>query len=178
MPNFFEKVYAMKLLIFLALITASLPSYAQSSPHKHKHHQHGKGVLEIVVEGQILSGILEIPLEALLGFEHAPKTSKEKIAQSKLETRLSSIDAWFEINSEMQCLPRPPQVKLERDAQAKHSDLLYTFSYTCANPSALREIRILFFKEYPNIKEIKVEVASPKGQRLIMATPKSSIIRF
>ena len=67
MPNFFEKVYAMKLLIFLALITASLPSYAQSSPHK--HHQHGKGVLEIVVEGQILSGILEIPLEALLGLK-------------------------------------------------------------------------------------------------------------
>ena len=78
----------------------------------------------------------------------------------------------------MQCLPRPPQVKLERDSQGKHSDLLYKFSYTCTNPSALREIRILFFKEYPNIKEIKVEVASPKGQRLIMATPKSTIIRF
>ena len=165
----------MKILIYFALITVSLTSYAQSSYHS---HQHGKGVLEIAIEGKTLSGVLEMPLEALLGFEHAPKTSKEKSAQSKLETRLGLIDAWFEINSEAQCTPKSPQIKLDRDAITKHSDLLYTFSYSCSNPSALKEIRLLFFKEYPSVKEVKVEVASPKGQRLIMASPKSPIVRF
>ena len=165
----------MKILIYFALITVSLTSSAQSSYHS---HQHGKGVLEIAIEGKTLSGVLEMPLEALLGFEHAPKTSKEMSAQSKLEKRLSSIDAWFEINSEAQCTPKSPQIKLDRDAITKHSDLLYTFSYSCSNPSALKEIRLLFFKEYPSVKEVKVEVASPKGQRLIMASPKSPIVRF
>ena len=165
----------MKTLIYFALITVSLTSYAQSSSHS---HQHGKGVLEIAIEGKTLSGVLEMPLEALLGFEHAPKTSKEMSAQSKLEKRLGSIDAWFEINSEAQCTPKSPQIKLDRDAITKHSDLLYTFSYSCSNPSALKEIRLLFFIEYPSVKEVKVEVASPKGQRLIMASPKSPIVRF
>ena len=165
----------MKILIYFALITVSLTSYAQSSSHS---HQHGNGVLEIAIEAKTLSGVLEMPLEALLGFEHAPKTSKEKSAQSKLETRLGLIDAWFEINSEAQCTPKSPQIKLDRDAITKHSDLLYTFSYSCSNPSALKEIRLLFFKEYPSVKEVKVEVASPKGQRLIMASPKSPIVRF
>ena len=168
----------MKILISLALITVSLASIAQNSPHSHQHHQHGKGVLEIGIEGRTLSGTLEMPLEALLGFEHAPKTGKEKSAQSKLETRLGTIDAWFEINPEAQCTPNSPQTKLDRDAHAKHSDLLYTFSYSCSNPGALKEIRLLFFKEYPSVKEVKVELASPKGQRLIMASPKSPIVRF
>ena len=165
----------MKTLIYFALITVSLTSYAQSSSHS---HQHGKGVLEIAIEGKTLSGVLEMPLEALLGFEHAPKSNKEKSAQSKLETRLGTIEAWFEINSEAQCIPKSSQTKLDRDAKTKHSDLLYTFSYSCSNPSALKEIRLLFFIEYPSVKEVKVEVASPKGQRLIMASPKSPIVRF
>lgn len=168
----------MKILIYFALITVSLTSIAQNSPHNHQHHQHGKGVLEIGIEGRTLSGALEMPLEALLGFEHAPKTSKEMSAQSKLEKRLSSIDAWFEINPEAQCTPSSPQTKLDRDAHAKHSDLLYTFTYSCSNPGTLKEIRLLFFKEYPGVKEVKVELASPKGQRLIMASPKSPIVRF
>ena len=168
----------MKILISLALITVSLASIAQNSPHSHQHHQHGKGVLEIGIEGRTLSGTLEMPLEALLGFEHAPKTGKEKSAQSKLETRLGTIDAWFEINSEAQCTPKSPQIKLDRDAITKHSDLLYTFSYSCANPGALKEMGLLFFKEYPGVKEVKVELASTKGQRLITASPKSPIVRF
>jgi Protein of unknown function (DUF2796) len=165
-------------VIYRGKVTFSLTSIAQKSPHSHQHHQHGKGVLEMGIEGRTLSGTLEMPLEALLGFERAPKTGKERSAQSKLETRLGLIDAWFEINPEAQCTPKSPQTKLDRDAQAKHSDLLYTFSYSCSNPGALKEIRLLFFKEYPSIKEVKVEVASPKGQRLIMASPKSPIVRF
>ena len=165
----------MKILIYFALITVSLTSYAQSSSHS---HQHGKGVLEIAIEGKTLSGVLEMPLEALLGFEHAPKSNKEKSAQSKLETRLGTIEAWFEINSEAQCTPNSPKIKLDRDVKTKHSDLLYTFSYSCANPGALKEMGLLFFKEYPSVKEVKVELATPKGQRLIMASPKSPIIRF
>ena len=168
----------MKILISMALITFSLTSIAQKSPHSHQHHQHGKGVLEIGIEGRTLSGTLEMPLEALLGFEHAPKTGKERSAQSKLETRLGLIDTWFEINPEAQCTPKSSQTKLDRDAKTKHSDLLYTFSYSCANPGALKEMGLLFFKEYPGVKEVKVELASTKGQRLIMASPKSPIVRF
>ena len=168
----------MKTLIFFSLITVSLTSIAQKSPHSHQHHQHGKGVLEIAIEGRMLSGTLEMPLEALLGFEHAPKSNKEKSAQSKLETRLGTIEAWFEINSEAQCTPNSPKIKLGRDVKTKHSDLLYTFSYSCANPGALKEMGLLFFKEYPGVKEVKVELASTKGQRLITASPKSPIVRF
>ena len=168
----------MKTLIFFSLITVSLASIAQKSPHSHQHHQHGKGVLEIAIEGKTLSGSLTMPLEALLGFERAPKSNKEKSAQSKLETRLGTIEAWFEINSEAQCIPKSSQTKLDRDAKTKHSDLLYTFSYSCANPGALKEMGLLFFKEYPGVKEVKVELASTKGQRLIMVSPKSPIVRF
>lgn len=168
----------MKTKIFFTLITVSLISIAQKSPHSHQHHQHGKGVLEIAIEGKTLSGRLEMPLEALLGFEHAPKTNKEKSAQSKLETRLGTIEAWFEINSEAQCSPKSTHTKLDRDAKTKHSDLLYTFSYSCANHGALKEMGLLFFKEYPGVKEVKVELVSSKDQRLIMASPKSPIVRF
>jgi hypothetical protein len=37
---------------------------------------------------------------------------------------------------------------------------------------------LLFLKEYPGVKEVKVELASTKGQRLITASPKSPIVRF
>jgi hypothetical protein len=168
----------MKILSSLVLMTISISSFAQNASQSHQHHQHGKGVLEIAIEGNALSGSLEIPLEALLGFEHAPKNNKEKIAQSKLETKLDSIDTWLEINQEAQCIPKSSKAKLERSTQSKHSDLVYTFSYACANPGALKEMRLPFIKEYKGIKEIKVEVAGSKGQRLVIASPKSPIIRF
>ena len=57
------------LAILLSLLLA-VPTFAQ--------HSHGKGSLQLSLNGDVLQGQWTMPMEALLGFEHLPKTAAQQ----------------------------------------------------------------------------------------------------
>jgi hypothetical protein len=59
-----------KNLLFIALLAVLPAAHAQ---HKHVH---GEGQLDVAIEGGKISLALELPLDAAVGFERAPKNYK------------------------------------------------------------------------------------------------------
>lgn len=70
-------------------VAASL-AYGQSlAQHAHVH---GNAELQVTVQGQALTVLLATPLENLVGFEHAPRTDKQKAAAQALGEQLAKPD--------------------------------------------------------------------------------------
>ena len=86
-------------LSFLILAT----SHSVAQP-KHGHaHEHGKGRLEISVDANQAIGKLKIPLEALVGFERAPKTEAETNAINTMNQKLQNPGSYFVANKDAEC---------------------------------------------------------------------------
>ena len=65
------------------LLGAQGPTFAAQHAHVH-----GLAKLQVAVDGPTLTLVLSSPLDNLLGFEHAPRTAKEKAAAADLTARL------------------------------------------------------------------------------------------
>ncbi|MEE2745115.1 MAG: DUF2796 domain-containing protein [Bdellovibrionota bacterium] len=73
----------MKNIIILGTLLLSTLSYAKKSL---KSHVHGHVKLSVAVDKKQIFVELEGPSESFLGFEHRPKTAKEKASWKKLQS--------------------------------------------------------------------------------------------
>ena len=153
--------HALKLFlaIFLSLLL-SFPSLAQ--------HSHGKGTLQLSLNGDVLQGQWTMPMEALLGFEHLPKTTAQTDAMNQLQRSLQNASYFIELPVEAKC--QQLEVKAESDMfqgiKGKgHSDLNYAFKYKCANPQALTKFGFPFFKSHIRSNQLKLEWVSQGAQK-------------
>lgn len=161
-------------LSFLILVTPHL--HAQP---KHGHaHEHGKGRLEISVDANQAIGKLKVPLEALVGFERAPKTEAETNAIATMNQKLQNPGTYFVANKEAQCSPKLISSTIVRDQAGKHADLDYQFDLNCAKLASLKQLSIGLFSDYKRLKEIRVESAGPWGQKSVTAKRDSSTVSF
>jgi len=161
-------------LSFLILVTPH--SIAQP---KHGHaHEHGKGRLEISVDANQAVGKLKVPLEALVGFERAPKTEAETNAINTMNQKLQNPSTFFVANKDAECSPRLISSTIVRDQAGKHADLDYQFDLNCAKLAALKQLSIGLFSEYKRLKEIRVESIGPWGQKSATAKRDSSTVSF
>ena len=162
------------LLSFLILVT----SHSVAQP-KHGHaHEHGKGRLEISVNANQAIGKLKIPLEALVGFERAPKTEAETNAINTMKQKLQNPGSYFIANKDAECSPKLISSTIVRDQAGKHADLDYQFDLNCAKLASLKQLSIDLFAEYKRLKEIRVESVGPWGQKSVTAKRDSSTVRF
>lgn len=146
---------------------------------KHSHaHEHGKGNLEITLDSNRIISRFTAPMQALVGFERLPKSQAENDAIAALNQRLLNPAVLFSVNAEAECSPSILENKIVRDAANKHSDLHYQLEFTCAKPSAIRQMTIHIFKDTKHLKEVRVELIGPSGQRSITATLKSNTVTF
>ena len=64
-----------------------------------KGHVHGAGTLDVSIEGNKVSLALELPLDAAIGFERAPKTTQEKAALEAAGNGLNHAATLFTVES-------------------------------------------------------------------------------
>jgi hypothetical protein len=88
-------------------------------------HEHGRGTLNIAIEGTRLSMELEAPGADIVGFEHKAKTKKQKAAIEKAEEQLEAAEALFQLPAAAGCVLEASRVTLEgeghgHDHGAKH----------------------------------------------------------
>jgi uncharacterized protein DUF2796 len=76
-------------------------------------HEHGRGTLNIALEGSRLSMELEAPGADIVGFEHKAKTQAQKAAVEKAEEQLEAADALFQLPAAAGCVLEASTVALE-----------------------------------------------------------------
>jgi len=138
-----------------------------------KPHEHGALKIDVAVDGNQVTLVMEAPLDNLLGFERAPRTDAERKAAAAVLARLRSPGSGkplFALDAAAQCTLRKAEVQapvLEpgaAPAQGEHADLDATYEYACAQPGELRSLDVGLFEAYARIRRIDVQVAGPKGQ--------------
>jgi hypothetical protein len=155
-------------LSILSALALAPPVYAAPA------HVHGEAKLEIIVEGGELAIRFESPLDGLLGFERAPRTTAEKQAVQKMKTTLEDAERLFFLPPEAGCTAQPPKIAspvFTDKAATGHLDLDADYRWQCAKPAALRSVETRLFAEFPRLKRIKLDFVGPGGQKSGRLTP-------
>lgn len=132
-------------------------------------HVHGRIQLGVAQDGDQLVIDVDTPLDSLLGFEHAPKTTAQKKLAADWADRLRRGTDLLRINPEARCTLsaadldapvlglEPASGKDKTPASQEHADLEGQWSFRCEQPSALRTIDLGFFDASPHARHIEVQ---------------------
>jgi len=155
------------------LVCAAFCGAAMAQGHKHgagHAHAHGVGQLQIAIDGPVVRGELQIPMESLLGHEYLPRSQAQKNAMAQLRQSLTNPAYVMLPVAAAQCqvtnsLATSPMFE-GRDSGG-HSSLLFAFAFRCEQPQHLRKIDFPLFAKHPRLKEIEVELVAPAVQRAL-----------
>src|SRR6185369_15254127 len=100
-------------LLFLSGLAAA-PSLAAEGHRELGAHEHGRGTLNIAIEGTKVTMELEVPGADIVGFEHAAKSPKEKSAVEKATIQLKSPLALFNLPPTAACRITEAKVEVEK----------------------------------------------------------------
>jgi len=78
---------------------------------EHGAHVHGAAKLQVAIDGNTATVMLDSPMDSLVGFEHAPGNDAEKAAISKLVSALNKPESLFVFSPAAGCAPS--SVKLD-----------------------------------------------------------------
>ncbi len=138
-----------------------------------KAHEHGVVKLNVVIEGKQVTIAMESPLDAIVGFERAPKNAAEKAKVDAAVAQLQAAEKLFKVDAAAACrlsktalmapvigvgVPEPVADK------SGHGDLDGEFVFECQDTRQVRQIDLGLFDAFPNMKRIDVQAATPAGQ--------------
>jgi hypothetical protein len=173
-------------LFALLLLTAAAatPAFAAEEHRELGAHEHGRGTLNIAVEGNKVTMELEVPGVDLVGFEHTAKTRRDTSAVEKAKTQLMAPLALFKLPAAANCRVTEAKVEIEvgeHDHDAKmepkdagagkggaksegHSEFHAQYALECASPGNMTAIEFGYFRAFAGAQKLDVNVITPKGQ--------------
>jgi len=173
------------LWLLFGLGTALQTGVASAQHREVGAHEHGRGTLNIAMEGTRVTMELEVPGADIVGFEHAAKTKKQKAAVEKAKTQLAAPLALFVLPAAAACKLGEAKVEIEggaddhdhgkgKDKSAKgaskghheqgHSEFRAQYALECASPASLTAIEFAYFKTFAAAQKLEVNVITSKGQ--------------
>jgi len=183
---------------FLLVLASLLPSVA-SAEHP---HEHGVATLDVAVDGRKLTLQFESPLDNVIGFEHAPRTDKQRATLKKMEEKLQAGERLFKPAAAAACTLRGVTIdhpyrapaaagkgspaggkgpdakdKATKDEE-EHAEVSATYEMDCAKPEALDRVEVLIFETFPGVKSLKAQTASPRGQRGATLSARARTLAF
>ncbi len=144
--------------VFLSTITA----LAQTEQAAHAH-----GLVEVEIAFDQLNGVIKFsaPAESLLGFEHKPKTEKQKSLSLNVENAFKSqYDQIFQFEKNLKC-----QVSLDKasfEYTGSHADFEASYKVVCKGDISKTKITI-DLNQYKNIKSIRTTMISSGVQKAV-----------
>jgi hypothetical protein len=188
-------------LVVLSLALASAQAGAQHA------HVHGNAELQVALDGPSLTLMLSSPLENLLGFEHAPRTDKQKAAAQALAERLAKPERLFVPTREAQCSPvasvidapvlgwsgskggtvakegaaagrRPSAHKHDKPDGDGHAEIMAQFTFRCEQAAALKGVEVRLFDAFKGIRRINAQVAGPAGQKAARLSASQRVVSW
>lgn len=171
------------------VLALSMPALANAhkDDHKHSHqhaHVHGQAELKVAVDGGSLDLRLESPLEAVLGFEHAPRNDKERAAVASLRKTLAAGEQMFAPTTAAGCKLAATRIISDvldgkpGAGQDGHGDVVAEYRFACAQPAKLTGLEARLFSHFPKLRRLDAQVVSGKGQTARRLTPKMSLLSW
>jgi hypothetical protein len=178
----------MRLITPLLLAGAAATATVSFAAEKHRElgaHEHGRGTLNIAVEGNKVTMELEAPGVDIVGFEHAAKSRRDKAAVEKAKTQLNSPLALFKLPASAACRVTEAKVEVEAGEHAKvgakdgakdakdnaakgkdegHSEFHAEYALECGSASSITAIEFGYFRVFAGAAKLDVNVITPKGQ--------------
>ena len=159
-------------LLFAAWFCA-LPALAQ--------HVHGEGRLDVAIDRNLLSLDLELPLDAAVGFERAPKNEKETAALAAAQRVLEAVP--FVPTPAAGCTLQSKEVVLpfgagKPAAAGEHADIDARYVFRCASPAALHDVETALFKAFKRLYRLEAQRAGPGGQGAARLSPNQPALRW
>lgn len=149
------------------ILAALLPALAFA--HNDHAHNHGVGQLGIVVEGDQLTLLLELPQHDVVGFERAPRNAREQLTVQAALEKLKTPARLFTPTAAAQCVASEQKIDAPLLEGAKghhgHGDVEVRYVYRCAQPAALTNLKASVSAEFPRVRSLNVSFAGPKGQK-------------
>jgi Protein of unknown function (DUF2796) len=196
----------MRTCVSLGVSVAAAVGFAAAAGYGHAQqrqvdaHEHGRGTLNIALEGSRLSMELEAPGADIVGFEHAAKTQKQKAAVEKAEEQLEAADALFQLPAAAGCVLEASRVTLESgdqdhghshgasghdngdkghaakgDTKGEHTDDAHSsfraeYAFQCKAPASITSVAFGYFKVFAGAQKLDVTVVTPKQQNRFEVT--------
>ncbi|MBS1230660.1 MAG: metal ion transporter periplasmic protein surface adhesin [Proteobacteria bacterium] len=161
----------MRLIRTACCIALTLPLFAHSAPA----HVHGVAKMDLAVDGNKLTLSMEMPLDNLVGFEHLPKTDKQKAALAEAMASLKNAADLFVPTVAAGCKVDTVDVgdpfpggKAKADG---HADVDADYVFRCAQPAALKGLETKLFKRFGRLHRVDVQRATAAGQGAATLTP-------
>ncbi|MEQ1743071.1 MAG: DUF2796 domain-containing protein [Candidatus Nitrotoga sp.] len=174
-----------KILLLLSMLLTSFFTVAGEA------HVHGVATLQLALDDSLLHLNLSSPLDSLLGFEHLPRTEKQKAAVRHMADQLRQAERLFQPTLAARCTLKTYSLESPVLETGKHkghdqkghdhegdnheghdhTDLNAEFVFYCAKPNELRDLEINLFSYFPGLLRLKTEAATPRGQSAAILTP-------
>lgn len=146
-------------------------------------HKHGEGRLDVAIDKHTISLALQLPLDAAVGFERAPKNDKEKAALAATAKALSDAATLFVLTPAAGCTGQAVEVKVPftggadrhdhaHEGDTHHADIDAKYTFSCTNPAALKGMDTSIFKSFKRLYRLEVQRTGPTGQVAARLTPK------
>ena len=186
----------MRLAAYLLLVgVAALPSNAQA--HRELGaHEHGRGTLNIAIEGNKVTMEFEAPGADIVGFEHTARTRREKQVVEKSKAQLSDPLTLFKLPAAAGCRVTEAKVEIEagehdhgakdgtkatsaKEANKKeegHADFHAEYTLECTSPANITAIEFGYFRAFAGAEKLDVNVITAKGQSKFEVTRKKPSI--
>jgi hypothetical protein len=146
------------------------PAQAQRVKREVRGHQHGASTLNIALEGQTVTMELSAPANDIVGFETRPQTEKQKAAVQQATATLRDPLKLFTFSPAAGCTVASATVELKFEDAASatevgHSEFEGRYSLSCTNIATVSDLEFQYFKMFPKVHEVEVQVISAKGQK-------------
>jgi hypothetical protein len=177
-------------IVGLAFAVAGSTGPAAAQQRELGAHEHGKGTLNIALEGSRLTMELEAPGVDIVGFEHKAKSAKDKTAVANAKKQLAKPLALFKLPAAAGCVVKQAKAKLEgeddhghahghshgkaKDAKQPagkaekddhdHSQFHAEYALDCKSPGGITAIEFGYFATFAGAEKLEVNVITPKGQ--------------
>ena len=159
-------------------LALTLPLFVHAAPA----HVHGVAKIDLAVDGNRLTLSMEMPLDNLVGFEHLPKTDKQKAALAEAMASLKNAADLFVPTAAADCKVDAVDVgdpfpggKAKADG---HADVDADYVFRCAQPAALKGLETTLFKRFGRLHRINVQRATGAGQGAATLTPEQPGMRW
>ena len=143
-------------------------------------HVHGLMRMDVAVQAQVLTVQIEAPLDSLLGFEHAPRTTAQRAAAEALIKRLNqdtslvrpaatafcklvktTVDAAALKPADTTPVNKAPASKKDSDL---HADVDIAYEFNCGQPDKLDNVALGLFDAFKGLQKVQAQVATGQGQ--------------
>jgi hypothetical protein len=141
-------------------------------------HEHGRAELDVAIEGPSVTAEFRSPADSVLGFEHAPRTTKEKqTVSAALEILRARSGELLLLPADAGCQFQPGKASIASEAGG-HQDVEASLRATCRRPLLKGEIRFAFGRHFPEIRQLVVQVVGTGFQTGATITGGNGTIRF